>query len=110
MNSCGFRAICEAPGVISCHPSRSCWLTGIQRGEAAITPAFTRLVLEEFSRTTLRLSFHETNTTDRAPAPGPEEFKTGASNHETATLLVLSEQTVKNHISRIYLSQFEEPL
>jgi DNA-binding NarL/FixJ family response regulator len=79
------------------------YLRGLERGEPAISPRLTAHILHEFSHTSSRKE------------PPPEgvaqltarqrevlrELRQGASNRQIAIRLVLSEQTVKNHISRI---------
>jgi DNA-binding NarL/FixJ family response regulator len=86
------------------------YLRGLERGEPAISPQLTAHILQEFSHTPSR---HD---------PPPEivarltarqrqilrELRNGASNGQIASCLVLSEQTVKNHVSRI-LDQLNLP-
>ena len=82
------------------------YLRGIQNGEAAITPAMTKQVLEEFSKTPSR-NDPPPEALSRLTARQRQvlkELRLGASNREIARRLVISEQTVKNHVSRI-LSQ-----
>lgn len=79
------------------------YLRGLEKGNPAITPKLTSRILKEFADSAVR---HE-------PAPDIvaqlttrqreilHELKKGATNREIADHLVLSEQTIKNHISRI---------
>ncbi len=79
------------------------YLRGLEQGNPALLPRLTSRILQEFAQTSSR---HE-------PAPDAvaqlttrqrevlRELKMGASNREIAEHLFLSEQTVKNHISRI---------
>lgn len=78
-------------------------LRGAGRGEAAISPVIARRILEEFSRlpspedsdasTLIQLTSREIEII-RAVA-------SGATNHEIAERLVISEYTVKNHVKRV---------
>ena len=79
------------------------YLRGIQRGEAAITPQFTAKVLAEFAQTPTR---QDPPLEAVARLTGRQrqvlrELRDGASNREIAARLVISEQTVKNHVSNI---------
>jgi two-component system NarL family response regulator len=79
------------------------YLRGVERGEAALSPAMTSHILEEFARL------------DPSRGPGPAELSelttrevevlrelaTGASNLEIADRLYISENTVKNHVGSI---------
>lgn len=79
------------------------YMRGLEQGEPAISPKLTASILREFSQTTAR----------QDPAPEVvanltvrqrevlQELRKGASNQEIAASLFLSEQTVKNHISRL---------
>ena len=71
------------------------------RGEAAISPGIARRILEEFSRlpqldddqAELRLTSREKEILSA--------LASGATNHEIAARLVISEYTVKNHVKRV---------
>jgi DNA-binding NarL/FixJ family response regulator len=78
------------------------YLRGLQIGEPAITPEMTRHILEEFSRTAplgdgddfpCQLTRREQDVFN--------ELVSGASNGEIATRLVISENTVRNHVASI---------
>ncbi|HET8616618.1 MAG TPA: response regulator transcription factor [Actinomycetales bacterium] len=75
----------------------------ISRGDAVLSPAVTRRVIEEFAAS--RPSSH----TEPSPALTPRELEIlrylgrGLSNAEIAADLVLSESTVKTHVSRVLL-------
>lgn len=79
------------------------YLRGLERGEVAIQPEFTARILKEFAHLPPREAVTpEANA--RLTARQREilrELKTGASNREIAARLVISEQTVKNHVSRV---------
>jgi DNA-binding NarL/FixJ family response regulator len=79
------------------------YLRGLQRGEVAIQPEYTARILREFSKMTPR----EDTTAEAAAGLTARqreilrELKTGATNRQIAARLVISEQTVKNHVSRV---------
>lgn len=77
------------------------FLRGIERGEAAISPAMTSRVLNEFARLEPKreLSSSDELTTRELEVLG--ELVKGASNREIADHLVIAENTVKNHIRNI---------
>jgi two-component system NarL family response regulator len=79
------------------------YLRGVERGEAAVSPAMTSHILDEFARL------------GSGPDPGPaeldelttrevevlQEVARGATNREIADRLCISENTVKNHVGNI---------
>jgi DNA-binding NarL/FixJ family response regulator len=79
------------------------YLRGLERGEVAIQPEVTARILKEFAHlpargdisaeTKVRLTIRQREIL--------QELKTGATNRQIAARLVISEQTVKNHVSRI---------
>jgi DNA-binding NarL/FixJ family response regulator len=79
------------------------YLRGLERGEVAIQPEFTARILREFAH----LSPRDDNTAEAASRLTArqreilQELKTGATNRQIAARLVISEQTVKNHVSRV---------
>jgi len=78
-------------------------LRGLERGEPAILPRLTQQILREFAQTPSRKDpvpevVAQLTTRQREIL---HELKMGASNRQIAENLVLSEQTVKNHVSRI---------
>jgi NarL family two-component system response regulator LiaR len=78
------------------------YLRGIELGEAAITPLLARRILDEFSRT--RPSSEPDSSLGELTGREAEvlrELSTGATNSEIAKRLVISERTVKNHVSHI---------
>jgi DNA-binding NarL/FixJ family response regulator len=82
------------------------YLRSIQRGEAAITPTLTKRIIEEFSKTpsTTDPPAELVSTLTTRQRQILRELRSGSSNRQIAARLVISEQTVKNHVSRI-LSQ-----
>ncbi len=79
------------------------YLRGLDKGEAAITPKFTMRILEEFSHTPSRTPPATeiiSGLTDRQREV-LHELVTGASNRQIAERLVISENTVKKHVSNI---------
>jgi DNA-binding NarL/FixJ family response regulator len=79
------------------------YLRGLERGEVAIPPEFTTRIVREFARMPA-----QADTTAEAAAGLTarqreilRELKTGATNRQIAARLVISEQTVKNHVSRV---------
>jgi DNA-binding NarL/FixJ family response regulator len=73
-------------------------------GEALLAPAITRRLISEFARLRPRPS---TSTPEALPALTPRETQVlrlvaeGLSNHEIAAQLVVTEETVKTHVSRL---------
>ena len=79
------------------------YLRGLERGEVAIQPEFTARILKEFAHLPPREDLIE-EASARLTARQREilrELKTGATNRQIAARLVISEQTVKNHVSRV---------
>jgi DNA-binding NarL/FixJ family response regulator len=78
------------------------YLRGVELGEAAITPLLARRILDEFSRAkTSRGPDGALSELTSREAGVLRELITGATNREIAERLVISEQTVKNHVSNI---------
>jgi DNA-binding NarL/FixJ family response regulator len=78
-------------------------LRGLEQEEAAISPALTSRILQEFSRTR---AVHEPDGAALAQLTPRElevlqELATGATNREIAERLYITENTVKNHVSSI---------
>ena len=79
------------------------YLRGLERGEVAIQPEFTARILKEFAHLPPREDV-TAEAASRLTARQREilrELKTGATNRQIAARLVISEQTVKNHVSRV---------
>jgi DNA-binding NarL/FixJ family response regulator len=79
------------------------YLRGLERGEVAIQPEFTARILREFAHLSPREDMIE-EAAAKLTARQREilrELKTGATNRQIAAKLVISEQTVKNHVSRV---------
>jgi two-component system NarL family response regulator len=79
-------------------------LRAVARGEAGISPAIARRVLEEFSRTPAHLTLSDVAQSTELTAREVEivrEIARGASNREIAQRLVISENTVKNHVRNV---------
>lgn len=79
------------------------YLRGLERGEVAIQPEFTARILKEFAHLPPREDMID-EASARLTVRQREilkELKTGATNRQIAARLVISEQTVKNHVSRV---------
>ncbi len=78
-------------------------IRGVERGEAAISPIMTTRLMNKIADTKPHLTIPSSqakNLTGRE-LEILRELDTGASNREIATRLVISERTVKNHVSNI---------
>lgn len=78
------------------------YLRRLEKGEVAIQPEFTARILKEFANMPVREGADE-DTSRLTPRQREilKELKTGATNRQIAARLVISEQTVKNHVSRV---------
>lgn len=80
------------------------YVRGVERGEAAITPAIASRILAEFSRLKpphVQSTSSELDDLTEREIQVLSELAMGASNHEIAELLVITEGTVKNHVRNI---------
>ena len=79
------------------------YLRGLEQGEVAIQPEFTARILKEFAHMPAREDTNGEATARLTPRQREilRELKTGATNRQIAARLVISEQTVKNHVSRV---------
>jgi DNA-binding NarL/FixJ family response regulator len=79
------------------------YLRGVQRGEMAIPPRFTARILKEFAQMppAENLASGSTSRLTTRQREILRELTTGATNRQIAARLVISEQTVKNHVSRV---------
>jgi DNA-binding NarL/FixJ family response regulator len=77
------------------------YLRGLQRGEPAITPEMTRSILDEFARSSPQTGDSTLSPLTRREQEVFVELTTGASNSEIAARLVISENTVRNHVASI---------
>jgi DNA-binding NarL/FixJ family response regulator len=79
------------------------YLRGLKRGEVAIQPELTSRLLVEFAQLPPRDELISEFLSDLTPRQLEivRELQKGATNREIASRLVISEQTVKNHVSRI---------
>jgi DNA-binding NarL/FixJ family response regulator len=78
-------------------------LRDVARDEAGISPAIARRILEEFSRTPAPSPAPHTNGADLSAREIEivRELARGATNREIARKLVISENTVRNHVSSV---------
>ena len=79
------------------------YLRGLERGEVAVQPEFTSRIFKEFAQLPPRdgLTAEATGRLTARQRDILKELKTGATNRQIAARLVISEQTVKNHVSRV---------
>jgi two-component system response regulator NreC len=79
------------------------YLRGLERGEVAIQPEFTARILKEFANLPPREDMIDEASASLTVRQREilKELKTGATNRQIAARLVISEQTVKNHVSRV---------
>jgi DNA-binding NarL/FixJ family response regulator len=79
------------------------YLRGLEKGEVAIQPEFTARILKEFAHLSPRDNVNGESSLKLTTRQRDilRELKTGATNRQIAARLVISEQTVKNHVSRI---------
>jgi DNA-binding NarL/FixJ family response regulator len=79
------------------------YLRGLEQGEVAMPPEYTARILKEFAHMPARqlgMEYDAAGLTARQKEI-LRELKTGATNRQIAARLVISEQTVKNHVSRV---------
>ncbi len=79
------------------------YLRGLERGEAAVHPAITSRILEEFARLPVQKERtpEALSTLTAREREVWRELRKGATNRQIADRLIISEQTVKNHVSQI---------
>ena len=79
------------------------YLRGLEHGEVAIQPEYTARILKEFAQLPAREEMDGDAKARLTPRQREilRELKTGATNRQIAARLVISEQTVKNHVSRV---------
>ena len=79
------------------------YLRGLEHGEVAMQPEFTARILKEFSQMSPRHGGFEEGVAGLTARQREilRELRTGATNRQIAARLVISEQTVKNHVSRV---------
>jgi DNA-binding NarL/FixJ family response regulator len=79
------------------------YLRALQKGEYAFEPQYTKRIIDEFAQLPKPKAESQEDSSDLTPRELQilQELKTGATYREIAARLVISEQTVKNHVSRI---------
>lgn len=79
------------------------FIRGVARGEAAITPAMVGRLFDKLSLAEQRRPVPDTLLATLTPRELDvlHEIETGATNRQIAQRLVISERTVKNHVSHI---------
>ncbi|MEW5953329.1 MAG: response regulator transcription factor [Bacillota bacterium] len=77
-------------------------ITGVYRGQSYLPPSLTRRVMEEFNRLASNPSDRPYGLTAREMEV-LKEVARGSSNKEIAANLHISEKTVKNHLTNIFL-------
>jgi two-component system NarL family response regulator len=79
------------------------FLRGVQTGAAALTPEMTSRILSEFARLAPASESPQSPPSDLTPRELDvlQVLATGASNREIADRLVISDNTVKNHVRSI---------
>jgi two-component system, NarL family, nitrate/nitrite response regulator NarL len=79
------------------------YLRALKQGDYAIQPQYLKRIIDKFAHSPSPKAAPQEDASDLTPRELEvlQELKTGASNREIAARLVISEQTVKNHVSRI---------
>jgi len=79
------------------------FLHGVERGEAALTPAMTNRILHEFARLadSPKQEAAEFESLSAREVEVLQHLSAGATNREIAEHLFISENTVKNHVRNI---------
>jgi DNA-binding NarL/FixJ family response regulator len=82
------------------------YLRGLERGEPALEPEMTRHILDAFAKSTPQATDGALSALTAREQEVFAELVTGASNGEIAARLVISPNTVRNHVATI-LSKLE---
>ena len=79
------------------------YLRGLDEGRAAITPSMTSRILEEFARSRPEDADERRALADLTPREIQvlEQLVNGATNKEIADYLIISQNTVKNHVKSV---------
>jgi two-component system NarL family response regulator len=79
------------------------YLRNLEQGNLAINPEFTKRIIKEFAQMPPREDLSAEAASKLTPRQREilKELKTGATNRQIAARLFISEQTVKNHVSRV---------